>query len=309
MGGVLTGFAIVIALIAVGYVLGRAGTLGPNAEFVLTRFSFNAALPALLFTLVAPAHISDIVTPQFAAMATAALAGIGVYLVIGSWRRWGLVPTTIGALASGYANAGNLGIPVAVYVLGSAAPIVPVMLFQLLFLAPVTLGVLDALTGARAGLGAKLLAPLRNPVVIAALGALVCSVGGIVIPEAVMQPLQLLGQATVPVMLTAFGISLNEHARPLSEGRASPVLLAVGLKLIGGPVITWAVGSWLLHLAAEPLLQAVVCSALPTAQNIYIYSLRYPDPRAHRLGRDIVFVSTLASLPVILLVVLMVGQH
>lgn len=309
MGGVLTGFAIVVALIAVGFALGRAGTLGPNAEFVLTRFSFNAALPALLFTLVAPAHIWDIFTPQFAAMAIAALACIGIYLTIGSWRRWGLVPTTIGALASGYANAGNLGIPVAVYVLGSAAPIVPVMLFQLLFLAPVTLGVLDALTGARSGIGAKLLAPLRNPVVIAAILALVCSASGLTVPTAVMQPLQLLGQATVPVMLTAFGISLNEHARPLSEGPKFPVLLAVGLKLIGGPAITFAVGSWLLHLPAEALLQAVVVSALPAAQNIYIYSLRYPDPRAHRLGRDIVFVATVASLPVILLVVLLVGQH
>jgi predicted permease len=307
MAGVLTGFAIVVALIAVGYLLGRAGALGPQAEFVLTRFSFNAALPALLFTLVAPARIGEVFTLQFAALAAAALACIGLYVALGAWRRWGLLPTALGALASGYANAGNLGIPVAVYVLGSAAPIVPLMLFQLLLLAPVSLALLDLRTGARAPLRVRLVTPLKNPVVVAALLALACSLGQVQLPPVVLQPLQLLGQATVPVMLTAFGIGLHQHSRPLSGGQRLPTLVAVGLKLVAGPLITWVVGALVLHLPHEPLLQAVVCSALPTAQNVYLYSLRYDDPRAHRVARDAVFVSTAASLPAILLVILLLG--
>lgn len=307
MLGVLTGFAIVLTLIGVGYLLAVAGVLGATGEQVLSRFAYNAALPALLFTLVAPAHISEVFSGQFVALTVAALTAIGGYLAIGAWRRWGLLPTAIGGLASGYVNAGNLGIPVAVYVLGSPAPVVSVMLLQLLFLAPVSLSILDIATGVGGTVSQRIVKPFRNPVVIAALAALICSTLQIPIPDVVMQPLDLLGQATVPVMLTAFGISLRTQARPLSVGPKSPTLLAVGLKLLLGPAVAWLVGAVVLRLPADALLQAVICAALPTAQNVYLYSRRYPDESAQRIGRDTVLITTIASLPVIIIWVLLLG--
>ena len=51
---------------------------------------------------------------------------------------------TIGTLASSYVNAGNLGLPLAVYLLDDAVAVVPTLLFQLLVLAPVAFAVLDA---------------------------------------------------------------------------------------------------------------------------------------------------------------------
>ena len=50
----------------------------------------------------------------------------------------------IGALASSYVNAGNLGLPVAAYVLGDAAFVAPTLLLQLLVLQPTALAALDA---------------------------------------------------------------------------------------------------------------------------------------------------------------------
>ena len=49
----------------------------------------------------------------------------------------------IGGLCSSYVNAGNLGVPVAIYVLGDGAFVAPVLLFQLLILAPVAFVMLD----------------------------------------------------------------------------------------------------------------------------------------------------------------------
>ena len=49
----------------------------------------------------------------------------------------------IGALGSSYVNAGNLGIPLAVYVFGDASYVAPVMLYQLVVLAPISFVVLD----------------------------------------------------------------------------------------------------------------------------------------------------------------------
>ena len=47
------------------------------------------------------------------------------------------------AFASGYVNANNIGLPVAIYVLGSATYPAPVILLQLLVFAPAGLVVLE----------------------------------------------------------------------------------------------------------------------------------------------------------------------
>ena len=53
----------------------------------------------------------------------------------------------IGALASSYVNAGNLGIAVAAFVVGDTTVVVPTLLVQMLLVQPVALVVLDRLTG------------------------------------------------------------------------------------------------------------------------------------------------------------------
>lgn len=75
------------------------------------------------------------------AMSTAAAAG--VFVAIGVVRGWGVGRTTIGALCSSYVNSGNLGIPIAVYVLGDASLVAPVLLFQQIMVTPIALTVLD----------------------------------------------------------------------------------------------------------------------------------------------------------------------
>lgn len=43
--GVLSGFAVIAIVIAVGYVLGRGGHLGANGRDVLTKLAFHVASP------------------------------------------------------------------------------------------------------------------------------------------------------------------------------------------------------------------------------------------------------------------------
>ena len=55
----------------------------------------------------------------------------------------------MGAQAAGQVNAANLGIPIAMFVLGDASQVAPVMLFQLTLNTPLYLTVMDTLTGGR----------------------------------------------------------------------------------------------------------------------------------------------------------------
>ena len=121
---------------------------------------------ALGVALAAPA-LADASPPandQFAgATAIAALPYILVARL--AWRRR-VDEVVIGAMCSSYCNAGNLGLPIAAYVLGDASLIAPMLLLQLVVLQPIALAVLDAGRTGRVSLGRAVRTPLTNPLTL-----------------------------------------------------------------------------------------------------------------------------------------------
>jgi predicted permease len=305
--GVLTGFAVIAVVIGVGWLLGRGGHLGEHGREVLTRLAFHVASPALLFTTLAGADLSVVFSSRLLVTALSTFAVAGVFVAVGTARRWGVGRTTIGALCSGYVNSGNLGIPIAVYVLGDASLVAPVLLFQLVLITPVALTVLD-LSGAdgRDGpLWRRLLTPLRNPIALGSLAGVAVAASGLRVPAPVLDPLTLIGNMSVPAVLLAFGISLCGSTMPLRGADRHPVLLAVALKTVGQPVLAWALAAGVFGLRGDRLLDVVVTSALPAAQNLYTYASQYGV--AERLARDAVLVSTVAAVPVLVAVAAVLG--
>ncbi|WP_308113031.1 AEC family transporter [Curtobacterium aurantiacum] len=217
MGGVLTGFAIIGAIIAGGYVVGRIGLLGPHAQFVMSRLAFFVLMPCLLFHTIATADIASLLSSMlWVSLLSAAVVALGAAAVFRLVLRRPVTTTTVGALASSYVNANNIGLPVAVYVLGQATAVVPVILLQLVVMAPIALTILDAATAGGGGWGRRIAGPFRNPIIIASLVGLVCSATGITLPDPVLEPFSLVGAAAVPVVLLSFGMSLH-GATPLRD--------------------------------------------------------------------------------------------
>ncbi|MFF9047691.1 AEC family transporter [Streptomyces parvulus] len=306
MQGVLTGFAVIAVVIAVGYVLGLRGHLGPQGREVLTRLAFHVASPALLFTTLATADLSVVFSSRLLVTALSTVAVAGAFVAVGVVRRWGVGRTTIGALCSGYVNSGNLGIPIAVYVLGDASLVAPVLLFQLVLVTPVAVTILDLSGGGGEGpLWRRLLTPLRNPIALGSLAGVAVAATGLRVPAPVMDPLTLIGNMSVPAVLLAFGISLCGSTMPMRGADREPVLLAVALKAFGQPAVAWALASGVFGLRGAQLLDVVVTSALPAAQNLYTYASTYEV--GERLARDAILVSTLVSVPVLVGVATVLG--
>ncbi|MFD3841307.1 AEC family transporter [Streptomyces sp. NPDC058642] len=306
MQGVLTGFAVIAVVIAVGYLIGRRGYLGDNGREVLTKLAFHVASPALLFTTLARADLSMVFSSRLVVTALSTAAVAGVFVAVGVVRGWGVGRTTIGALCSSYVNSGNLGIPIAVYVLGDASLVAPVLLFQLLLLTPIALTVLDL--SARDGkdpLWLRLLTPLRNPIAVGSLAGVAVSATGLRIPSAVMDPVTLIGNMSVPAVLLAFGISLCGSTMPGQGPDRQLVLLSVALKSVGQPAAAWALAVGVFGLRGHQLLDVVVTSALPAAQNLYTYASSYRV--GERLARDAILVSTVLSVPVLVVVAALLG--
>ncbi|MDQ1513399.1 MAG: malonate transporter [Microbacteriaceae bacterium] len=303
MSGVLEGFGIIAVVILAGYLLGRSRVLGEGAPFVLSRFVFFAASPALLFTVLATADTRVLISPLLAVAALSALTMVVITVLVSRlvWRR--TVPqATVAALAAGYVNANNIGLPVAIYVLGSAAYPAPVILLQLLLYAPAGLVVLEHSRG-RGSPGRTVLRSLANPMLIASLLGAVLALTHVQVPTPVLEPLRLIGGAAVPLMLMGFGMSLHgQRVLQAGSGRRD-VVLATGLKLIGMPLTAWILGAFVFHVDADLLRATVILAGLPTAQNVLVYAMRYE--RSVILARDTVLLTTLGSLPVLLVVSLL----
>ncbi|MFD5334864.1 AEC family transporter [Streptomyces hawaiiensis] len=306
MRGVLSGFAVIAVVIGVGYLIGRRGYLGGGGREVLTKLAFHVASPALLFTTLAQADLSVIFSDRLLVTAMSTAAAAGVFVAVGAARGWGVGRTTIGALCSSYVNSGNLGIPIAVYVLGDASLVAPVLLFQLVGVTPVALTVLDLVSGEEQWpLWQRLLTPLRNPIALGSLAGVAVSASGLTVPGPLMDPLTLIGNMSVPAVLLAFGISLRGSTLPLRGAERAPVLLAVTLKAVVQPLVAWALAAGVFGLDGASLLDVVVTSALPAAQNLFTYASSYRVGEV--LAREAILLSTVLAVPVLVVVAAVLG--
>lgn len=301
MGGVLIGFAIICSIIALGYVVDRIGILGQHGRFVIGRLVFFVLSPALLFTTLADADVHVLFSNLLIVSILTALVVfvMSAVFVIAVWRR-PLPDAVIGLASAGWVNANNIGIPVAVYVIGDPAYAAPVILFQLVILSPVVLTLLDVSTSGRTSLGRILSQPVRNPIIIGSLLGMLLSIFEVQLPTAVMDPFRLVGAACIPLVLLSFGMSLRGQ-KPLAPGSGRrDILLASALKLFVMPLVAWLIGHLAFGLDGLALFAVVVLAALPTAQNVFNFAQRYD--RGEVVARDTVLITTIGSIPVLVLV-------
>lgn len=302
MQGVFEGFATIGVIIALGVLLAQIGVLDLTAQTVLSRLSFFVASPALMVTVLSHADVTRVLSKNLVATVCGVLVCAVVYLVA-AWRVWHkpVADTVLGTLSSTYVNAGNLGLPIAAYVLGNAALVAPTLLMQLLVLQPLALAVLDHAVSARPFSVARALTrPLTNPLTVGSLVGLALALTGVTLPMAVRDPLELVGGMAVPSMLLAYGVSLRLGPRPGHGTSAVEIGFIAVLKLVVQPATAYVVARFALGLGETELFAVTVLAALPTAQNIFVHATRYG--RGVVLARDSIFVTTFLSVPVIIVV-------
>lgn len=300
MADVLQGLSLIFVLIAAGYVAARCGVVGSSDRLVLNRVSFYVATPALMYTVLQRADSAALLSPVILVIAASALLCAGV-LTLASlrWFRRSWIETALTATAAGYVNANALGLPIAIHVLHNGALAAALALLQMVTAAPAILAMLESDRGNRAGRRSALGRIIANPVVIASVAGVITSSLSLRTPAIILEPLNVLGESAIPMILISFGASLHGQRLPGTGGNLAPVLLASTLKLLLMPCTAWLL-SIALRLSPEHTLAAVTLAALPTAQNLYTYAATYQ--RAEAVVRDVVVLTTLGTLPVILIV-------
>lgn len=306
MIGVLSGFFVVWAIILVGMFVGRRDILGGNARSVLSSLTFFVASPALLFETLSKAKLHDVfAAPLLVTAAGAVVTGLLFFLIVKFWLKRSMPEALMSSMSASLANSANLGIPIAVFVLGDASYVAPLLIFQLAFFTPMYLMALDASTSSHRTTPLRfVLMIVKNPMIVgSALGLLVAGTG-FEVPSLILEPIHLIGGAAIPAMLMAFGMSLN-GSKPLqkSAGRRLDTLLASGFKLIVHPLVAYLFARFALGMDGHALFAVVVTAALPTAQNVFVAANRYQA--GITVAKDTVLITTIVAVPAMIAVALL----
>ncbi|MCW4465658.1 AEC family transporter [Glutamicibacter sp. MNS18] len=306
MQGVLQGFTVVMILIAIGFSTARflPRHRDPIAKG-LTPLIYYITNPALMFILLSGTDLRAVIgvfTPiaLITAVATGGLYALGTRLLF----KTPLQRIPAAAMSTSYVNAGNIGVPLALYAVGSTTPVVSVLLAQLLVIAPLYLCLFALVSRGSGGrdtapVGRTILKSIANPVTIATFIGALSSWFNLQLPEVLHSPVRMLGESSIPLLLLAFGMSLYGQ-RPLADkSLRGEVLLGTGFKVLFMPAVAWVLAHLVFGLHGPDLLGVVIMAALPTAQNVLLFSQQFRLDQV--VPREVILASTLLTLPVVLL--------
>ncbi len=279
----------VFFLIAVGFVFAhwKKISLAPLTELIV-----YLGTPSLVFTSLAgkPLVATDIAELFGGTITMFAAVGLLIKLYFFSFRF-----SSCGfAMPSLFMNAGNMGLPLALFAFGQPGMQRATLLFVIITSLQYSLGIY-ILSGR--GNWKEI---FRLPLLYATIAGLSFNLGQIKIPEILFQPLSLLGQSTLPLMLVGLGYRLHDF-HSLQWGHALGGAL---LRIFGGFA---AAGIAVNLVGAEGVNRQVLLlyGALPAAVINFVLTEKYgQDPQ---LAASIVVLSTFISvftIPIVLWLIL-----
>ena len=190
-------------------------------------------------------------------------------------------------------NAGNFGLSVNLFAFGQPGLARASLFFTVSALLSASLGVYISAAG-RASARSALKEVASVPMVYAAAIGLVLNLAGWQVPGPLAKAIQLLGQASVPVMLSVLGAKLAITLRAGVRAVNLPALGAVTLtRLAIAPALAWGL-AWLVGLDGLARDVTIVESAMPTAVITTILATEFDTDSS--FAALAVLVTTLASL-------------
>lgn len=180
-------------------------------------------------------------------------------------------------------NSGNMGLPLLVFAFGEAALPAAIVLFivETLLHFSVGLYILDPHT--------SIIQRLRLPIVFASIAGLAVNIGGIPLPDSLLQTMNMLGEVCIPLMLFALGVRmLDIDFNDWKLGMLGAIACPISGLLLAWPMIA------LLDLPGMQVASLWVFAALPPAVLNYMLAEQYHQ-EPHKVA-SLVLLSNLGSL-------------
>jgi malonate transporter len=305
------------ALVLLGWFAARSYWLPESAIPGLNAYVLFFALPCMLFGFGASLPIERLADPVLLAVYLVAALAVIALTIAATVRRRGredgvaLRDAAFGALVAAFPNAGFMGVPLLVALLGDAAagPVIGAILVDLVVTSTICIAIAQAqghrsrtddersmLTAAALSLRSALTNPLPWAI---ALGAVFAATNR-ELPGPLAQIVRMLGDSAAPVALFTIGTVLwraGEHAHTRTPvAHYLPVAL---IKLLVHPALVFGLGLAARALGAPlspfGLMVLTLTAALPSASNVSLLAERYGADNG-RVARIIMASTVLAFL-------------
>jgi len=267
----------IFSIIAIGYLFRRRGVIREAAVPALNKVAYYLGLTTLVFTSIVKYDLKEIfnigivktIYVTFAIFIV--IIFLGVYFLKINNRTKGAM-----AVSSFRCNMAFIGIPIIVSAFGDMAAAKTAIIIA--FMTPVN--VIFAIIFFKVlgedenkkNYGRFLLDFIKDPILIASILGILVSYFRVMIPNSVMNLLNILAGLAVPLALLTIGASFR-----FSHIRKNLKLLvpATVLKLIVEPFIAFFIGRYLFKLGVLDISIIVILFAMPLAVAAYIMGKEY----------------------------------
>ena len=259
-----------------GYGLARTEVLPRDQWGGIETLSFRLLIPAVLIKSIA---LSDLSSAAFGPMIFALISALGVSAGIVVTFRWLRTPKTLPnpVFTTVFQTATRCSAFIALaaaelFVGGEAVALIAMSMAILIPLINiVNIIVLSLFGAATPSAGLILKTVLNNPLVQACAIGLILNLSGILMPNFIVQTLDLIGRAALGVGILAVGAAINPRRL---FNTSSAMWFGVLARAICGPII-FLTGAQ--YVGLRPLEQAVgvIIMATPAASNGYILTKRW----------------------------------
>lgn len=301
MGTVLTLLGIVapvFLVVAAGYAAIRSRFLPDDVIDPLVRFAVSVLMPSLLFLAMLRVDLGRAVDWRatvafFGAITVAFFAAMTLSRLV--WRRSPGDSVAVGFSAF-FGNVVMLGIPIAERAYGGP---VSAALFGLIafhgtynyFFGFVAMELIrrDG-QSALAGVSRAFVITVRNPLMIGLLGGIAVNLAGLSLPWVLLDALDMLAAAGIPVALFSLGGVLTRYRLRDEIGEA---MMVSAVSIVVLPTLTWVLVDAVFGLPPEFVRAAVIMAAMPPGLNGYIFASLYG--RAVGTAANAVLIGTILS--------------
>jgi predicted permease len=228
---------------------------------------------------------------------------LGLILFIGKVKKLQQPKVSAMVLSGVFMNSGNFGAPIILFAFGSVGFDYAVIMMVIQSLLMNTIGLYYAAKGSKETNNIKesLMKVVKMPVIYGAALGLVFQVSGLIVPNFVIQAVELIADAAIPTVMLVLGMQLATLNR--ENMKIADVTSIVMIRIFVSPVLAYLIVTM---FSIEGLLAKILIfsAAMPTAANTTMYALQFEtEPEFVSSSTFITTILSIITVPIMLMIV------